>query len=215
MVDYPGTLAALLFTSGCNFRCGFCHNASLISTARGIPWDALNAQCRNWREQWVDAAVVTGGEPTVAPELPALIEFLKAFGWRVKLDTNGSHPDILKDCLDSVDYVAMDVKASLATYPELTGFADVEAIGRSVGILKDAAVDYEFRTTVIESIHTAEEIEEISELIRGARRYVLQPFRPADDLPAARFRSLPRTPPQRLQDLADRVGDAVECIDIR
>lgn len=203
MIDFPGRMAAVLFVSGCNFRCGFCHNAGLMAERKeGISWDRLADQCRRWRAQWVDAAVVTGGEPTLHPELARLLAFLKSLGWRIKLDTNGSRPDVLSACLDSVDYVAMDIKCGMAGYPELTGFADTERIRESIDLILSRARSHEFRTTVIDTVHTEEDMREIAGMVAGAQRYVLQPFLPRDDVPRPDLRSRPRTHPEVLQRLA-------------
>jgi len=214
LVDFPGRLAALFFVSGCNFRCGFCHNAALLGTAReGISWERLREVCASFRGEWTDGAVISGGEPTLAPGLPALVALLREQGFGVKLDTNGSFPDVLESLLSGLDYVAMDIKCGPATYARLAGFAGVDRVRRSADLLRARARDYEFRTTVIEPVHTDEEMIEIGAMIRGARRYVLQPFIPRDDLPDAAFRSVPRTSPARLRHLAALMGEyAAEVI---
>jgi pyruvate formate lyase activating enzyme len=161
----------------------------------------------------VDAAVITGGEPTLRADLPDLIQFFRKSGWAVKLDTNGSRPGVLRECLPLLDYVAMDIKAGLGGYPELCGFEDVARIRESVEAIKGGAKDYEFRTTVIASFHTDEQMREIGELIRGARRYVLQPFLPKEQLPDAELRALPRTQESRLLALRDLLaGCAAEIL---
>ena len=203
MIDFRGHLSALLFISGCNFRCGFCHNAALLhAEQRGLPWPDLTQTLRQFKSNWVTAATITGGEPTLSPHLPELIEWLKSFDLAVKLDTNGSRPDMLRTVLPRVDYVAMDLKCGLERYPQLTGFAQTDALLESIALIREEAKDYEFRTTVIESIHDQAEIRRIVRLIPGARRYVLQPFVPQDDLPDPAFRALPRTRPIILENLA-------------
>jgi pyruvate formate lyase activating enzyme len=200
MVDYPGHLAAVFFTAGCNFACGFCHNAELMGTPReGATWEKLDAACKRFTDDWVTAAVITGGEPTLSAQLPALIRHLKQRGWRIKLDTNGSNPDMLAACLPLLDYVAMDIKTDFIGYPALTGYGDTAALHRSIGLIKDQARDYEFRTTLIAGEHDADTLAAMVPLIEGAKRYVLQPFIPADILPGARFRTLPRTTVGTLQ----------------
>jgi pyruvate formate lyase activating enzyme len=203
MVDYPHRFAAVFFISGCGFTCGFCHNARLMGKKQaGIAWDALDAACAEFRQGWVNGVVITGGEPTAADDLPELIRFFKErHGFSVKLDTNGSRPERLAACLPYVDYVAMDVKCGLSAYPGLTGFSDGAKITQSIELIRSRAADYEFRTTVIETIHTDEQMREIGALVRGARRYALQAFVPRDDLPDERFRGVPRTTAARLHDL--------------
>lgn len=203
MVDYPGRLAAIFFTSGCNFRCGFCHNAALLAGGReGLTYDRLERACERFRDHWVDAAVISGGEPSLAPDLPVLIGLFRSFGFKIKLDTNGSKPEVIARVLHDVDYVAMDVKCSLARYPELARFGNPEAIRRSIQVIRDGARDYEFRTTIVEALHTDEELHAVGELVRGSRRCVIQPFVPREDLPDEAFRRMPRTGAQRMREAA-------------
>ena len=192
--DYPGCLSALFFVSGCNFDCGFCHNPALLRRRQnGLTPERLHAACDRFRADWVEGAVISGGEPTLAEDLPELIAVFKAYGWRVKLDTNGSRPDVLAKCLPDVDYVAMDIKAGLSMYPGLTQFNDPGAIVKSVALVKEHAADYEFRTTVIEPFHDDTQMREIGDLIQGAKRYILQPFVPRDDMTHPVFSKLART----------------------
>jgi pyruvate formate lyase activating enzyme len=124
MVDFPGRLACVLFTTGCNFSCGFCHNAPLLGERKpGLTWERLDSACREFRQSWVRGAVVTGGEPTLWRSLPQLLEFLSGHGFQLKLDTNGSRPADLERVLERLDYVAMDVKCSLARYEGFVRFA--------------------------------------------------------------------------------------------
>jgi pyruvate formate lyase activating enzyme len=214
MVDFEGHLSAVFFVSGCNFRCGFCHNPSLRDASReGVGWDRLKEACSEFRENWVDAAVVSGGEPTLHAGLFDLIGFFRDFGWAVKLDTNGSCPETLGRCLTAVDYVAMDVKAAPAEYSGLTGYSATDNIAGSMDLIRRGARDYEFRTTVIECFHTDDQMRQIGEMIRGAKRYVLQPFVPRDNLPDRTLAALKRTPPERLDFLRDLMSDyAVEVL---
>jgi len=216
MVDFTGHLAAVLFTAGCNFRCGFCHNAQLMGQSRnGSSWTQLHALCRGFADNWVTGAVITGGEPTLSDTLPDLIGLLKSFGWAVKLDTNGSNPEMLRTCLPLVDYVAMDIKTAPSHYPHLTGFDHIESISESVSLIRNHAVDYEFRTTLIESMHTDEHLDEISEFLRPARRYVLQPFVPNDSIPSPHLKAHPRTRPSYLKRMSGRVAHCAEEVLIR
>lgn len=215
MIDFPGCLAAMFFTAGCNFQCGFCHNAELLGRRRaGMHWSRVTAACTHFRKNWVDGVVISGGEPTsLESDLVRLIGFFKQHGFAVKLDTNGSRPDVLEQVLPLVDYVAMDVKCALPRYPEFVGFADPAKITRSIGLLNGAAVPSEFRTTVVEGMHSEEEIGLIGAALAGAKKYVLQPFLPRPDLPDPRFRDWPRTSPAFLRKLAAnlaRLGLKVE-----
>lgn len=211
MIDYPGHLSGVMFTTGCNFRCGFCHNAPLLAEKRdGMPWTRLATQCRSWQDDWVNGVVVTGGEPTLCDDLQKLLVFLRQYGFSIKLDTNGSRPDVLRDCMELVDYVAMDIKTGLSMYPELTGYPHADRIADSIEIIRVQARDYEFRTTVIEHLHGKAQMSEIADMIRGATRYVMQPFVPRDGLLDARFEQVPRTPPHRMEALAAHVRPAVQ-----
>jgi len=203
MVDYPGRLAAMFFTSGCNRRCGYCHNAGLLADRQaGLSFERIEEACEKFSDDWVEAVVISGGEPTLAPDLPVIINLFHSYGFKVKLDTNGSRPEVLERLLGELDYIAMDVKIGLDSYPALTGFTDTERILRSVHLLKNDTENYEFRTTVIEPLHTDEEMRRIGEIIQGAKRYVLQPFVPRDDLPDEKLRKTPRTSPDRMREVA-------------
>ena len=213
LVDYPGRLAAVLFTSGCNFTCGYCHNAVLRHPQPDrMPWDHLEERLRRLTANWVDAAVITGGEPTICEDLPELIGLLKSLGLKIKLDTNGGRPDVLERLLPAVDYVAMDVKCAPESYPHFAGFTHTESIRESVRLLRGKAADYHFRTTVIESFHDDREMQAIGETIRGARRYVLQPFVPREDVADERLRAQPRTSAGRLETLSRLMSPYAEQV---
>jgi len=203
MVDYPKHFAAIFFISGCGFTCGFCHNATLMGEKQaGLSWEKLETVCAKFKKNWVSGVVITGGEPTSARDLAGLIRFFKErFGFAVKLDTNGSNPERLAECLPLVDYVAMDIKCGLSAYPEFVEFPDIGKIKQSIDLIRAEAKDYEFRTTVIETIHTDEQMREIYETVKGSRRYVLQAFVPRNDLPEEQYRNAPRTTAARLHEL--------------
>jgi pyruvate formate lyase activating enzyme len=215
MVDFPDRLAAVFFVSGCNFRCGFCHNAALARTLPTMSWSALDERCRRFRVEWADGAVVSGGEPTLHPDIEQLVDTLRNLGFAVKLDTNGSRPDRLAALLPKLDYVAMDLKTSLTDYEEMTGFADTNAISRSVALIKTIARDYEFRTTVIPDLHTEATMRAMLPLLEGAKRYTLQPFLPREDLPDPAMRALPRTPHGLLEELAAIARPVVRSLIVR
>lgn len=203
MVDFEGHMSLVVFTAGCNFQCGFCHNGPLISRDKvGISWAKLESACRDFKNQWVDGVVITGGEPTLrGDELGEMITLFKKYGFAVKLDTNGSQLETLKEILPRVDYISMDVKCSPAKYPDLAGFSSPGTIEEAITLIKASDIPHEFRTTVIEDFHTDEEMQTVCNLIKGARRYILQPFLPRDNLPDEKLRNKPRTSPDRLQYL--------------
>ncbi|AKJ64559.1 anaerobic ribonucleoside-triphosphate reductase activating protein [Kiritimatiella glycovorans] len=216
MVDYPGRIAAIFFTSGCNFSCGFCHNATLMGAPRpGLSWERMDEVCADFRRNWTDAAVISGGEPTLAAGLPELIRFYKRHGFAVKLDTNGSNPEMLEACLPDLDYVAMDVKTALEDYPSLTGWSRPDRLRRSVELLRSGGVRHEFRTTVIPGHHNADRMRRIGIELNGSNRLVLQPFVPDESLPGETFRTLPRTPPEQLEELRSTVTEFVHEVVVR
>jgi len=217
MVDYPGRMAAVLFLSGCNFRCGFCHNAKLMGRVvmEGLSWADVEATCRKFRENWVQSMVVTGGEPTLHPGIFELVDRLKGWGFAVKLDTNGSRPEVLEELLPQVDYVAMDVKFAPEEYEERTGFGRIEALSRSMDLIRGTSVGYEFRTTVIDAWHNEDKMRAIGEWVRGARRHVLQGFVPHENLPDPSCRVMKETPSATLHRLADVLRGYVEQVDVR
>ena len=181
LLDYPGKVACTVFTGGCNLRCPFCHNAGLVNTPDAYPnaeSDVLEYLSR--RKGLLDGVCITGGEPLLRPDLPQLLEAVKALGYPVKLDTNGSHPRALVDLVERklVDYVAMDVKNSPERYPETVGVPglDVGPIRESVGFLLEGLVDYEFRTTVVRELHDEDSFRAIGPWLSGAKRYFLQSF---------------------------------------
>jgi pyruvate formate lyase activating enzyme len=182
---------------------------------KGLPWSRLDAVCRKFKAEWADAVCITGGEPTLASDLIQLIEFFRGYGFKIKLDSNGGRPDILKKCLPLVDCVAMDIKAGLSGYHELAGFTQTGKIAESVKLIMNSGADYEFRTTVIEPFHTDGQMREIGELIKGAKRYCLQAFVPQDTLPGPEFRALKRTTPARLRQLAQLMKPFVQEVIVR
>ena len=182
LVDYPGKTAAILFTGACNFRCPFCHNASLVLRPESQPVldEGEIMEFLTKRRNMLEGVVVTGGEPTLQRDLIPFLLALKNLGYKVKLDTNGYRPDVLKSALEknAVDYVAMDIKTSLDEYPILTGIADLDVslIEESVAYLKGSTVEHEFRTTVVEPLHHRENFEKIGRLLEGDERFFLQSY---------------------------------------
>lgn len=187
LIDYPGRISAVVFTQGCNFRCPFCHNPELVAPERfadRIPEAGILAFLEKRRGR-LDAVVITGGEPTLQSELIPFTIHLKAMGYLIKLDTNGALPDVLEDLLGRklLDYVAMDIKAPLERYGEVTKTkTEVERIRRSISLIMGSGVDYEFRTTAVRSLLSPQELEAIGRLIPGAKRFVLQKFVPTKTL---------------------------------
>ena len=188
LVDYPGLVAAILFTGACNFRCPFCQNASLVRNPASepeIPDEEVFDYLRK-RRGMLEGVVVTGGEPTVHPDLLGYMGRLKDIGYKVKLDTNGYRPDVLRAAVEGgyADYVAMDVKNSLTHYSETAGLSHVFTglIEDSISFLMEDHVPYEFRTTVVHELHDDEDFEEIGQMCRGAASFYLQTFSDSGDI---------------------------------
>lgn len=215
LVDYPGTVSAVIFTVGCNFRCPYCHNLELVfeSPEKTYTEKEILTQLRS-RKEVLPAVTITGGEPTMQNDLLKFLRKLRRLGFRIKLDTNGTNPAMLREALEKnfLDYVAMDIKAPLARYPEIVGSAvNREKIKESVAILLEGRVEYEFRTTIVRSQLTREDLTVMAKEIEGARRYFLQQFNPAVTLHPA-FRSQLSYSHEELNDIAHDLSSYVtEC----
>jgi pyruvate formate lyase activating enzyme len=181
MIDYPGRLCRVLFLAGCNLDCVFCHNQELIQAkTTTITWERLRQILLESRENWVDAVTITGGEPTIHPDLKELILWVRNLGFKVKLDTNGVLPEALKEVLPLLDYVAMDYKAPLERYRMMTAnpYLNLEDIRESVKLIIEWGGQYEFRTTVVHDLHTEEDMLAICRELKGAKRFVIQGYVP-------------------------------------
>lgn len=179
-IDYPEKIACIVFTQGCNFRCGYCHNPELFENKEPVLSVPAFFEFLNKRKGKLDGVVITGGEPTLhGKDLIEFIKEVKSFGFLVKLDTNGTHPDVLQELLNEnlLDYIAMDIKAPLAKYKTITQTdIDTKIIKKSIDMIMNSGVDYEFRTTIVKSQLSVEDLRQIGELIQGAKRYYMQKF---------------------------------------
>ena len=180
LLDYEDYVSVVLFTPKCNFRCPFCHNGkTVLESDVEIDFDEILSYLQT-RKGLIDAVVITGGEPTLMPELKERIIKIKELGLRVKLDTNGSNPEVLKDLVNSklLDYVAMDIKNSMNEYPRTCGVhkVDENKLKESINFLLENNVDYEFRTTLVKELHDIDDIYGIGEIVKGAKRFYFQKF---------------------------------------
>lgn len=189
LLDFPGYVACTLFTRGCNMRCPFCHNASLVVRAdEQKPYTHEEIMYFLKKRQGIlDGVAITGGEPTLMPYLPDFMAEVRELGYKIKLDTNGTRPEVLKSIIDRglVDYVAMDIKNSKEKYGETVGFDksyDLATIEDSIAILMQNKVDFEFRTTVSKTFHTADDIQKIGEWLAGQEKFFLQQFKDSGDI---------------------------------
>jgi len=183
LLDWDGMIATTIYLQGCNLRCPFCHNPDLVSVSAEVeeaPWEVIEEYLSE-NSDFLDGVVVTGGEATLNEDLPELIRKIRALGLKVKLDTNGTNPDMLEDLIRAglLDCVAMDVKGPLdEQYSQVCGTkVDVEAIKRSIHLIMTSGIDYEFRTTVVPHYLNAGDIERMASFIGGAKKYALQRFK--------------------------------------
>lgn len=194
LLDFPEKLACTVFTGGCNFRCPFCHNASLVLRA-GEAQEISEADFFNYlnkRKEMLDGVCITGGEPTLCPDLEDFIKKIKELGLLVKLDTNGTFPEKIESLLDKglIDYIAMDIKNSKSKYAVTAGISDFpDAVEKSISIIINKAPDYEFRTTVVRELHTPQDIAEIAKWIRNSKKYFLQAYVDSGDTIESGFSS--------------------------
>lgn len=219
LLDYPGHVAATVFTGGCNFRCPFCHNAGLVlepGAQQQMEQEEVFTYLQK-RRGMLKGVCITGGEPTLQPDLRDFISEVRGLGYLVKLDTNGYRPEILEELLHSnmLDYVAMDIKAAQENYARASGVPSIDMgrIRASAALLKDCKISYEFRTTVVKGIHTIEEFEEIGEWLAGAQAYYLQCYRENDNvLQGALLAAFTK---QEMEQMAVLAGKYVERVELR
>lgn len=218
MLDFPGRMACTVFCAGCNLRCPFCHNARLVTHLENEDkidetdiFDYLGK-----RIGLLDGVCITGGEPLLQPDIAEFLEKIKAMGFAVKLDTNGCYPQKLKELVTRglVDYVAMDIKNSPALYGQTVGIDgfDISPVQESKNFLLTGAVDYEFRTTVVKELHTADGMRELGEWIKGAKRFFLQSFSDSGDIIGEDFSAPEREFMNHAQDI---VAHFVEKAELR
>jgi len=223
LLDYPSHVACILFTAGCNFRCGYCHNAEFVlpEKIKEIMGDMIPEEkifnFLETRKGKLEGVVISGGEPTIHPDLPDFIRKVKSMGFLVKLDTNGTNPKMLKQLFDEklLDYVAMDAKASPERYKELTGmqnnFSDIES---SRDLILYSGVAHELRTTVIKGWHDEAEILKIAQWCQGVQKYTFQNFRPQKTLDPAwgKYSGFTGEELQELKKIAERFVEKVEVM---
>lgn len=187
LIDFPGKLAAVVFTRGCPFKCQFCHNSSLVLPPLYktlIPEEEVFHFLKK-RQNYLTGVVISGGEPTIQKELPSFISKIKKLGYQVKLDTSGSCPDMLEELLqkDLLDYIAMDIKAPLNKYEQITGVKiEAQLLLKSISLIMQSKITKEFRSTLVQGLHNNADILEMAQLIKGAPLYSLQKYVNANPL---------------------------------
>ena len=219
MVDFPGKLAATVFTGGGNLRCPFCHNALLVNRLAENPETHSVDEVLDFlkkRKGFLDGVVLSGGEPLLAGGAADFLAAVKAMGFAVKLDTNGCYPDRLKEILDRglVDYVAMDIKNCREKYAETVGIPgfDTVPVEESVRLLQTGGVDFEFRTTVVKEFHTAQDFVSIGQWLAGSPRYFLQQFVDSGDLVGTGCTAVE---PLQLKEFADLTRPFFGSVELR
>lgn len=221
LVDWDGMVATTLYTSGCNFRCPYCHNSGLVlfpDQYESIPVDEI-LEYVNEHNDFIDGVVITGGEPCIHSNIGGLIEQLRETGVGVKLDTNGSFPERLESLInkDLLDYVAMDVKAPLDfdSYAKSAGITDrrtFDKVRNSIDLLMEGRVDYEFRMTVVPALHRASDLQRVAEQVKGARRFVIQNYVARDTLDPSFLDETPYKA-ERLEEFKKMMAPMVdECV---
>ncbi|OGI18254.1 MAG: anaerobic ribonucleoside-triphosphate reductase activating protein [Candidatus Moranbacteria bacterium RIFCSPLOWO2_02_FULL_48_19] len=223
LIDYPGKIACVLFTGGCNYRCGFCHNPEFVlpeelaKLSKSFIPEVAALNFLKKRRGMLEGVVISGGEPTIMPDLEDFIMKVRDLGFAVKLDSNGNRPEVLRSLIDKglVDYIAMDFKTSLPDYRSLVGqWADEMKLRESIELLKQGDVDYEFRTTLIREVHTPEILKIMSKTLAGAKRLYLQTFRSGIVLDPV-FKDYHAFSSEEMQDIAKLFSDSVEGVFVR
>jgi pyruvate formate lyase activating enzyme len=178
-IDYPKKASTVLFIGGCNFRCPYCHNPELVNE-QGEELELSHVlEFLHKRKKYIDGVVISGGEPTIHPELISLIEEIKKLGYAIKLDTNGSNPKILRKLINDrlIDYIAMDIKGLLSEYAKISNSEiNIKDIEESINLIKNSNIDYEFRTTICKELLSKDQVVEIGKYLDGSKRYALQAY---------------------------------------
>ena len=219
LIDYPGLICAIVFLEGCNFRCPYCHNPELVDPClfRTSVKESDVLEFLKTRKGKLDAVSITGGEPTIHANLAAFIRKIRKMGFAVKLDTNGSHPHIIKNLLSEnlLDYIAMDVKAPLEKYKEIVNAqVNTDLIKESIDSILNAKIPCEFRTTIVQSQLDEGDIRQIAKLISGANLYILQKFVPTKTLDN-KFLKETSWPDERLQNIKMILEKEIPSVIIR
>jgi len=218
LIDYPPYTVSVIFTAGCNFRCPYCQNPDLVNNSPDLKQysqeeiiDFLKS-----RKKWLDGICITGGEPLLYPEIIEFIKKIKEISMKIKLDTNGSNPELLTDIIKNklVDYIAMDIKGPLERYNELTkSNINTENIKKSIELIKNSNIDYEFRTTVTPDL-AEQDIKKIGELLKGAKKFSIQQFRNTFKLLDENYKKEPY-PEEKLKEFKKIIEDYIENVEVR
>lgn len=225
LIDYPGKVAAAVFTIGCNFRCGFCHNPDLVKSEilrqRQTKSEISEKEILDFltsRQGLLEAVVITGGEPTLQPDLVDFVRKIKELGFLVKIDTNGACPEMVERLIKEklVDFWAMDIKSSELKYEKTAGVAvDLKKIKKSIELIEKSGVNYEFRSTLVDGFHSSEDVLAMAQMIAGAKKFVLQKFVSREKLVNQDFVGRSSFSEQEMLKLAGECQKWVERCEIR
>lgn len=220
LIDYEPYTSCVIFLGGCNFRCGYCHNPELVVNFQNMPTipEEEIFSFLDERKKWLDGVVITGGEPTLQKDLPDFIAKIKAKDYLVKLDTNGTNPEMITELLDKklIDYIAMDIKTDFEEYSNVAGVeVNLNRIRESIKTIKNSGIDYEFRTTVIPGLVGKENIVRIGQILKGSKKYVIQNFSPKNDMIENRFKNLRAYNKEELEEMKESVKDCFDVVSVR
>jgi len=217
LIDYPGKIACIIFLGGCNFKCGYCYNSDVVFNKTSSISEEEVFSFLETRKKYIEGVCITGGEPTIHKELPNFIRQIKSLGYKVKLDTNGTNPEIVELLINNnlIDYIAMDIKCGEEKYEKITQtFVPIEKIKRSIELIIKSGIEYEFRTTILPTFDV-EEIQKIGLMIKGANKHFIQQFKTAPtmiDLSMAKLESLDK---DKLEEYKAIMSDYVQNVSIR
>lgn len=217
LIDYPRKISAVIFAKGCSFQCPFCYNPDIVlgkteDVSEETVFETLKA-----KKKWLDGVVLGGGEPTIYEDLPDFISRIKKLGFFVKLDTNGSNPSMLEKLIKSnlINYIAMDIKAPLEKYESVVRRkVNLDDIKKSVEIIRNSRIDYEFRTTLVPSLHSEEDIVKMANLLKGSKKYFIQQFRVDKTLDKGFEKEKPYRP-EELKDFVEKIKSKFEICEVR
>lgn len=220
LLDYPDKISAIVFTQGCNFRCGYCHNPGLlqVNSKKDIYSVDVFFEFLKNRVGKLDGVVITGGEATLQKDLIPFMQEVKNLGFLIKLDTNGYRPDVVQDVINQglVDYFAMDIKAPLDKYSFVTNVdIDTDKIVKSIDLIMKSNIPYEFRTTVMKSQLTYEDFEKIAELIKGADRYYLQKFEAKTDIWDSTLKNEVTYSDNEFKEIIENLKQKIKLVELR
>jgi pyruvate formate lyase activating enzyme len=220
VVDYPPYVACTIFISTCNFRCGFCYNSDLVNDSDKLKEYSEDdiMQFLESKKSILDGVCITGGEPTLYKNLKEFIKKIKNKNLKVKLDTNGTNPHIIKDLLDNnlLDYIAMDIKSSKENYDKAAGVkVNIENLNKSIDIIKNSNIDYEFRTTAVPGLIDENIIKDIGEWLKGAKKYAIQQFHPNKNLIDSSLEQKKPYDIKTLERFKDIMGNYVDVVELR